>query len=195
MHQHSRHHSIIPLLPEFDAADINKYTAASGSSASTESAPHLQTDEYMQAQTPLRQLPQKRLFGNMFALVMDEQGNFTRLHRHWDGSPWIGFRHAATTCHRAYLATTARQEDVKQLKKRSQGSDTDESNDDDHPPKADAEVDNLSAVPSYKQGMTGQEVKALGRKIPWRKILEILHRKVPDADPERSWQLVDMAGC
>ncbi len=79
--------------------------------------------------------------------------------------------------------------------KRSQGSDTDESNDDDHPPKADAEVDNLSAVPSYKQGMTGQEVKALGRKIPWRKILEILHRKVPDADPERSWQLVDMAGC
>ena len=117
VHQHSRHHSIIPLLPEFDAADINKYTVVSGSSASTESAPHLQTDQYMQAQTPLRQLPQKRLFGNMFALVMDEQGNFTRLHRHWDGSPWIGFGHAATTCHRAYLATTARQEDVKQLKK------------------------------------------------------------------------------
>eukprot|EP00434_Breviolum_minutum_P010232 symbB.v1.2.009030.t1/scaffold568.1/size186168/6 len=117
------------------------------------------------------QLPQKRPFDTMFALVMDEQGNITTPDASWDGSPPIGFGPAPRLFHKAYLSSSQRLEDVKDIGKAGDESDTSQESDDDDfdaPPPT-----TMTAVPVYKQGMSRQELKALDREIPWRRILEM----------------------
>ena len=171
--------------------------AVSISSGSADSAPNLQTDDYMQTgQQPL--LPQKRPFETMITLVMDEKGDITRAHSYWDGSPFVGYGPFNARCHAAYLSTNHRQEDVREHGKdpnesdTTQGSDTDDS-DTEEIKKPDGEV------PSYKQGMTRQQVKALDREIPWRKVLEMDSNYVEkfltaiqkEADSWSAWQSVE----
>ena len=117
------------------------------------------------------QLPQKRPFDTMFTLVMDEQGNITTPDASWDGSPPIGFVPAPRLLHKAYLSSSQRLEDVKDIGKAGDESDTSQESDDD-----DLEAPTsttMTAVPVYKQGMSRQELKALDREIPWRRILEM----------------------
>ena len=117
------------------------------------------------------QLPQKRPFDTMFTLVMDEQGHITTPDASWDGSPPIGFGPAPRLFHKAYLSSSQRLEDVKDIGKAGDESDTSQESDDDdlHEPTSTT----MDAVPVYKQGMSRQEFKALDREIPWRRILEM----------------------
>ena len=179
----------VPMTPQ--------QTAVSVSSGSAHSAANIQTDEYMQTE-PQPQLPQKRPFDSLFTLAIDEQGCISRTHSYWDGSPFIGYGPSKTRCHEAYLTTDNRQQDTQQLGKdpnesdTTQGSDTEDS--DIEQPKKDG-----GKVPSYKQGMTRQEVKALDREIPWRKVLEMdstyiekfLTAIQKEADSWSTWQSVE----
>ena len=125
---------------------------------------------------------------------LDEFGNITRPHSHWDGSPWTGYGPHFKKFHYAYLTSQQRHRDVQGQGKEAgesdttQGSDTEES--------ADEEKTN---VPVYKQGMSRMELKALDREIPWRKILEMpdsyidkfLEAIIKEAEPWSSWQSVE----
>ena len=99
-----------------------------------------------------------------------------RPHAYSDASPDIGFGPPHKVFHYAYLTTKQREEDVKRINKdptesdTTQGSDTDD--DDDQQP-LQTSNETSSAPPGYKQGMTRQEVKALDREIPWRKVLDM----------------------
>ena len=107
----------------------------------------------------------------MFTLVMDEQGHITTPDASWDGSPPIDFGPAPRLFHKAYLSSSQRLEDVKDIGKAGDESDTSQESDDDdlHEPTSTT----MDAVPVYKQGMSRQELKALDREIPWRRILEM----------------------
>ncbi len=75
----------------------------------------------------------------------------------------------------------------------TQDSQTDESNDDEKP------TSQTSSTPTYKQGMTRQELKALDREIPWRKICEMpanyvdkfLEAIIKESDSWSTWQSVE----
>ena len=142
------------------------------------------------------QLPQKRPFDTMFTLVMDEQGHITTPDASWDGSPPIDFDPAPRLFHKAYLSSSQRLEDVKDIGKAGDESDTSQESDDDdlHEPTSTT----MDAVPVYKQGMSRQELKALDREIPWRRILEMspsyidkfIEAVIKESESWATWKLV-----
>ncbi len=76
----------------------------------------------------------------------------------------------------------------------SQDSDTDESIAD-----SEGETTSKQKLPVYKQGMTRQELKALDREIPWRRILQMpvsyidkfIEAVIKESDSWASWQSVE----
>lgn len=134
----------------------------------------------------------------MITLIMDEKGDIARSHAHWDGSPLIGFGPLRDRCHHAYLTTEERKQDLKSSGKdpnesdTTQGSDTDDSD-------VEEPKDHAGVKPSYKQGMSRQEVKALDSEIPWRRIAEMDEHYVEkflaaiqkEADSWSAWQSVE----
>ena len=188
----------LPFDPNTAVPATPPGTAVSVSSGSAHSAPQLQTDDYMQADSTLPQLPQKRPFDSMITLIMDEKGDIARSHAHWDGSPLIGFGPLRDRCHHAYLTTEERKQDLKSSGKdpnesdTTQGSDTEDSD-------VEEPKDHSGMKPSYKQGMSRQEVKALDREIPWRRIAEMDEHYVEkflaaiqkEADSWSAWQSVE----
>ncbi len=147
----------------------------------------------------LPQLPQKRPYDAMIALVMQEDGTLTRPRSHWDGSPQLGFGPMPRRCHYAYLSSPQRAEDLHHTNKdaeesdTTQGSDTDDSEDENNTNKQ------KTNIPVYKQGMSRMELKALDREIPWRKILEMPSNHIDkfieavnkEAESWSSWQSVE----
>ena len=141
----------------------------------------------------LPQLPQKRNFEAMISLIPAGEHQFHRPHADWDGSPPIGYGPRLNRFHQAYLSTAERKEDVADIQKpadesdTTNDSDTDESDDESNATATtksahlqpvrqqgtNAKTHQSQPVPAYKQGMTRQEVKALDRELPWRSILSM----------------------
>ena len=152
--------------------------------------PYQQQDDRMK--DPDAQLPQKRSFEQMTVLV--PSGSFwVRQHFH-NVAPDIGYGPPHTAYHYAYLATNQREEDVKGTNKDPNESDTTQDTDTEDDTKP-----STTTMPAYKQGMTRQQVKALDREIPWRKILEMpqpyidkfLQAIIKEADSWSSWNSVE----
>ena len=119
---------LLPFDPDTAVPTTPQQTAVSVSSGSAHSAANLQTDEYMQAE-PQPQLPQKRTFDRLFTLAINEQGQISRTHTYWDGSPFIGYGPSRNRCHEAYLTTDSRKQDTQQYGKDPNESDTTQGSD------------------------------------------------------------------
>ena len=143
-------------------------------------------------------LPQKRSFEALPTFFTDDTGHLHRLHQDWDGSPMIGYGPRCDIFHRCYLTTSQREADTKEIGKDPADSDTtqDSETDDDAP---SASMTNASTTPSYKEGLSRQEVKALDREIPWRNILQMpapyvdrfLQSIEKEANSWMTWQSVE----
>ena len=141
-------------------------------------------------------LPAKRPFDSIVTLMPINDRMASRIHPHWDGSPPLAYGPASRRYHRAYLTSQQRQQDVASLGKDPRESDTsqDSSTDDD-----DCTQATQQNTPAYKQGMTRQELKALDREIPWRKIMEMPQPYVDkflaaiqkEAESWSAWQSVE----
>ena len=143
------------------------------------------------------QLPQKRPFDSMFSLAMDEMGRMTIPHHYWDGSPPIGFGPAHRRCHQAYLTTPQRLVSWYTNKQADESDTTQDSDTDESTAGTDTGQAAQQHTPAYKQGMSRQELKALDREIPWRRILEavikeaVIKEAVKESDSWATWESVE----
>ena len=114
---------------------------------------------------PLPELPQKRPFEAMFTLWAEEDGSFVRSNPAWDGSPFLFYGPPSTKFFEAYATTSQRQEDVRQVGKPAEESDSSQDSDVEEEPK------NLQR--NKTATMTRKETKQLDREIPWRQIFSM----------------------
>lgn len=175
-------------------------------------------EQTMEAESDPYLLPQKRPFNQLPVLIQADKNEYVRIHSYHDGSPDIGYGPSHANFHQAYLTTQQRQQDVQSINKDPTESDTTQDSDTDEEipqpqqlnmstsfGKLSPNTKTTTSLPEYKQGMTRQQIKALDREIPWRKVLEMPPSYVDkfllaiqkEADSWASWNSVEplSEGC
>ena len=188
-----------PPEPIAQAEQTPAIAASSASPHASQSPAEVQPDSPQEPSTaehhnaamvPQPLLPQKRALHetlNVLAALDDRQ--YYRIHSYTDGSPPLAYGHPHKGFHYAYLQTKQRQQDTKHLDKPAHESDTSQDSDTDSDTSAAADTNHSTAaadtaniqeggsvsskMPLYKRGLSRQELKAIDREIPWRKIFEM----------------------